>query len=186
MYDLLLQGKISIVPTCDGKEIKATDCIIKVAITRGNITWCSFADKELAHPKIKSAWQPLLPSPKGLSFNFSYLPYARVNKYSFLFQPQLFSSLQALCGGERSRHIWPVKYIWSWIIIVDNYLYDKWVGRRNIRPLSFSVFDGCHFFSKNMLWVLAIIEDYMMIEYVELLVRLCWISWIANAWWLRT
>ena len=40
--------------------------------------------------------------------------------------------------------------------------------------------------SKNMLWVLAIIEDYMMIEYVELLLRLCWISWIAIAWWLRT
>ena len=27
--------------------------------------------------------------------------------------------------------------------------------------------------SKNMLWVLAIIEDYMIIEYVELLLRLC-------------
>ena len=39
--------------------------------------------------------------------------------------------------------------------------------------------------SKNMLWVLAIIEDYMMIEYVELLLRLCWISWIAIVWWLR-
>ena len=38
MYDLLLQGKISIVQTCDGKEIEAMDYIIKVAITRGNIT----------------------------------------------------------------------------------------------------------------------------------------------------
>jgi hypothetical protein len=28
--------------------------------------------------------------------------------------------------------------------------------------------------SKNMLWVLAIIEDYMIIEYEELLLRLCW------------
>ena len=27
--------------------------------------------------------------------------------------------------------------------------------------------------SKNMLWVLAIIEDYMIIEYVKLLLRLC-------------
>ena len=43
MYDLLLQGKISVVRTCDGKEIKAMDCIIKVAITRGNITQRSFA-----------------------------------------------------------------------------------------------------------------------------------------------
>jgi hypothetical protein len=37
MYDLLLEGKISFVQTCDGEEIKVTDCIIKVAITRGNI-----------------------------------------------------------------------------------------------------------------------------------------------------
>ena len=28
--------------------------------------------------------------------------------------------------------------------------------------------------SKNMLWVLAIIEEYMIIEYVKLLLRLCW------------
>ena len=49
MYDLLLQGEISVVRTCDGEEIKATDCIIKVAITRGNF------HEEIAHPKIKSA-----------------------------------------------------------------------------------------------------------------------------------
>ena len=29
-----------------------------------------------------------------------------------------------------------------------------------------------------MRWVLAIIEDYMMVGYVELLLRLCWISWL--------
>ena len=40
--------------------------------------------------------------------------------------------------------------------------------------------------SKNMLWVVAIREYYMMIECVELLLRLCWISWIATVWWLRT
>ena len=39
--------------------------------------------------------------------------------------------------------------------------------------------------SNNMLWVVAIMEDYMMTEYVELLLRLCWISWIAIVWWLR-
>ena len=36
MYDLLLYGKISVVRTCDGKEIKARDYKIKVAITKGN------------------------------------------------------------------------------------------------------------------------------------------------------
>ena len=43
MYDLLLWEKISFIRSCDMEEIKATDCIIKVHITSGNIKWCSFA-----------------------------------------------------------------------------------------------------------------------------------------------
>ena len=142
----------------------------KILITLGRNV-----DRKGALPKIifisvlnNELWhicKSLLPSAKGQSIYFHVIYFSCwVN---FLFQPTSIS-WQASCGGERSRHIWPVKYIWSWLIIVDNYLYDKWVLRRNINPLSFYV---C---SKNMIWVLAIIEDYMMIEYVELLLRLCW------------
>ena len=78
----------------------------------------------------------LLPSAKGQSIYFHVIYYSCwVN---FLFQPQSIS-WQTSCGGERSKHIYLVKYIWWWLIIVDNYLYDKWVGRRNIKPLSFSL-----------------------------------------------
>ena len=134
---------MSVVRTCDGKVIKATDCIMKVAIIRGNITWCSFALRDWSY-KLKSPWRPLLSSTKGLSFTLCI--YFLCKSQSIFLYSFLFSLWQASCGGEISRHIWPVKYIWSWFIIVDNYLYDKWVGRRNIKTLSLSVFDGCHLF----------------------------------------
>ena len=61
--------KISFIRSCDMEEIKVTDCIIKVHITSGNIKWHSFALRFCASNH-KSAWQPLLPSTKGLSFTF--------------------------------------------------------------------------------------------------------------------
>ena len=63
--------------------------------------------------------------------------------------------------------------------------WGEYVGRENNKPLSFYVF-GWNVFLMYMRWALAIIEDYMMVEYVELLLKLSWISWIAIAWWLRT
>ena len=43
----------------------------------------------------------------------------------------------------------------------------EYVGRRNYKPLSFYV-SGWNFLLMCMRWVLAIIEDYMMVEYVDL------------------
>ena len=154
MYDLLLQGKISVVRTCDGKEIKATDCIIKVAITRGNITWRSFALRACTSKNKKRMTTSASLCEGPIFYFYAFIFYARVNSvllYFFFY----FSLLQASCGGEKSRHKWPVKYIWSWFIIVDNYLYDKWVGREILRPyLSLCSMDAIC--SKNMLWVVAI------------------------------
>ena len=64
------------------QRIKAIDCIIKVFILRGNITWRSLALRDWAYKQI-SAWQPLLPSAKGLSFTFMYLLLCKVSKFSF-------------------------------------------------------------------------------------------------------
>ena len=118
MYDLLFQGKISVVRTCDGKEIKVTDCIIKVAITRGNITWRSFALRACAsnNKKRMTTSASLCEGPILYFYVFTF--YARVSSVLlyFLFY---FSLLQASCCGERSRHIYPVGYEWSWVIIVD-------------------------------------------------------------------
>ena len=64
---LLVLPNIRFIETCDIEEIKATDCIIKFFITSGNIKWRSFALRFCASNP-ESAWQPLLPSAKGLSF----------------------------------------------------------------------------------------------------------------------
>ena len=69
--------KISFIRTCDREEIKATDCIIKVFITSGNIKWRSFALRFCASNH-KSAWRPLLPSAKGLSFTSIFYHFTRV------------------------------------------------------------------------------------------------------------
>ena len=63
--------------------------------------------------------------------------------------------------------------------------WGEYAGRGNYKPLSFYV-SGWNVLLMSTQGVLAIIEDYMMVEYVELLLRICWISWIAIAWWLRT
>ena len=45
--------------------------------------------------------------------------------------------------------------------------WGEYVGRRNYKPLSFYV-SGWNVLLMCMRWVLAIIEDYMMVEYVDL------------------
>ena len=174
--------KISFIRSCDVEEIKATDCIIKVHITSGNIKWRSFALRFCASNP-ESAWQPLLPSAKGLSFTFMYLLLWKSQSfslYSFLFfsfgkhhvvRKDLGTYIQ-LDMGSMSYYCW-------------HHPWGEYVGRQNNKPLSFYV-SGWNVLLMCMRWVLAIIEDYMMVEYVELLLRLCWISWIAIAWWLRT
>ena len=136
------------------QRIKATDCIIKVVILRGNSTWRSFALRDWAYKQI-SAWQPLLPSAKGLSFTLCIYFYARVKVFSlFLF---IFLLWQASCDEERSRHICLVEYGWHELLLLTSAL--RWV--------SFYV-SGWNVLLMCMRWVLAIIEDYMMVEYVDL------------------
>ena len=143
--------------------------------------WHSFALRGWAYKQI-SAWQPLLPSVKGLSFTFMYLVLCKSQSfslYSFLFfsfskhhmvRKDLGTYVQ-LNTGSMSYYCW-------------HHPWGEYFGRQNNKPLSFYVF-GWSVLLMCMRWVLAIIEDYMMVEYVELLLRLCWISWIAIVWWLR-
>ena len=48
--------------------------------------------------------------------------------------PFYFSLLQASCGGEISRHIYPVGYEWSWVIILDITLEVNELGGKIISP----------------------------------------------------
>ena len=109
-------GEISFILSCDVEVIKATDCIIKVHITRGNIKWRSFALRFCASNH-KSTWQPLLPSAKGLSFTFIFYPYTRVMVIiTFPFYTFSFSKHFVL---EWSGYIYPLGCRFSWVIIVD-------------------------------------------------------------------
>ena len=114
----------------------------------------------------------MLPSAKGLSFTFMYLLLCKESKfsfYSFLFfsfgkhhvvRKDLGTYVQ-LNMGSMSYYCW-------------HHPWGEYVGRQNYKPLSFYV-SGWNVLLMCMRWVLAIIEDYMMVEYVELLLRLCWI-----------
>ena len=130
----------------------------------------------------KSAWQPLLPSAKGLSFTFMYL--LSCKNQSFLSIPCYFSFgkhhvVRKDLGTYIQLDMGSISY-YCW-----HHPWGEYVGRRNYKPLSFYL-SGWNILLMCMRWVLAIIEDYMMVEYVELLLKLCWIRWIAIAWWLRT
>ena len=143
LYDILLQRKISVVRTCDGKVIKVMDCIIKVAIIRGNITWRSFALRAWAS-KNKKRMTTSASLCEGPIFYFSVFTFMqRVNSIN-----SHFNLDYSLVGKHHvvGRDLGTYDQSNIFDHIVDNYLYDKWVGRRNIKPLSFSVFDGCHLF----------------------------------------
>ena len=113
----------------------------------------------------KSAWQPLLPIAKGLSFTFMYLLLCKSQSfslYSFLFfsfgkhhvvRKDLGTYVQ-LNMGSMSYYCW-------------HHPWGEYVGRQNNKPLSFYV-SGWNVLLMCMRWVLAIIEDYMMVEYVDL------------------
>jgi hypothetical protein len=93
-------------------RIKATNYIINVAITRGNITWRSFAIRV----KCIQHWKRMATSASHCEGPIFYF-YASVKV--ILSIPFYFIHWQASCGGERSRHICPVECGWAWVIIVD-------------------------------------------------------------------
>ena len=94
--------EISFIRSCDVEEIKATDCIIKVHITSGNIKWRSFALRFHASNH-KSTWQPLLPSAKGLSFTLCFY-FMLESRWSSPF-PFYFILWQAPCVWKIMIHI---------------------------------------------------------------------------------
>ena len=149
-------------------RIKATDCIIKVAITRGNATWRSFAFRGWAYKQI-SAWQPLLPFVKGLSFTFMYLLFMQESKYFSPFPFYFLFEKHHVVRKDLGR------YVQLNIDSMGSYCWHQpwgeYVGRRNYKPPSFYV-SGWNVLLMFMRWVLAIIEDYMMVEYVDLPKRL--------------
>ena len=123
--------KISFIRSCDVEEIKATYCIIKVHITSGNIKWRSFALRFCAYNH-KSAWKPLLPSMKGLSFYSSPILHAKSRgdlHLSFL----NFILWQAQCVGKiliyMANSMWVFMNYYCW-----HYPWGKTLGGKTISP----------------------------------------------------
>ena len=123
--------KISFIRSCDVEEIKATDCIIKVHITSGNIKWRSFALRFCASNH-KSAWQPLLPSAKGLSFILVFY-FIHESWWSSPFLFTFYPLASTMCWKD------PDIYIANWMGVFMNYYcwhypWGKRLGGKTISP----------------------------------------------------
>ena len=178
---LISAEKISFVRFCCGSN-KSNGLHNKGPHTRDNIKWHSFA---LIFCASTLNAHDNLCFPLRRAYLLLYVfTFMQESKYSSLFLFLFFS----FCKHHVVR-----KDLGTYIQLdmgCMNYFcwhhpWGEYVVRRNYKPLSFYV-SSWNFLLMCMRWVLAIIEDYMMVEYVELLLRLYWISWIAIAWWLRT
>ena len=114
---LISVEKISFIRSCDMEAIKAMDCIIKVRITTGNIKWRSFALRFRASNH-ESAWQPMLPSAKGLSF-ILVLYLIQESWWSSPFLFTFYPLASTLCWKDSDIYIYPIGCKASWTIIVD-------------------------------------------------------------------
>ena len=127
--------KINSIRSCDMEEIKATDCIIKVHMTSGNIKWCSFTLRFYASNH-KCAWQPLLPSAKGLSFIIIFF----LMQESWWSSPFLFTFYplaSTLCWKDPDIYI-QLDVSYHELLLLTLPLRSN-IGRQNYTPLSFSV-----------------------------------------------
>ena len=127
----------------------------------------------------------LLPSVKGLSFTFMQ------ESVVFLLIPtySLFGKHHVM-GKYLSIYVHSNIFDHELLLLIIIYMINKMGGETLSPYLSLCSMDAIC--SKNMLWVVAIMEDYMIVEYVEfakskLLHRpFLKIRWIAIVWWLRT
>ena len=129
-------------------------------------------------------------STKGLSFTFMYLLLCKSQCI-----PSYYNLIYSLVGEHyvvgKDPSIYGHSNIFDHelLLLTIIYMVNK-LGGETLSPyLSLCSMDAIC--SKNMLWVLAIMEDYMIVEYVEfaklkLLHRpFLKIRWIAIVWWLR-
>ena len=145
--------KISFVWTCCGGPH-----------TRGNIKWCSFALRFCASNP-KSTWEPLLPSTKGLSFTlcFYFMLESRCpTPFPFSFYPLASSS----CLKDHDTYI-QLDVSWHRLLLLTSPK-GEYVGRQHNKPLSFLV-SGWNSITTSIAWVLTIMGDYEIVEYVNLL-----------------
>ena len=113
----------------------------------------------------KRAWQPLLPCAKGLSSTLCFYLLFESRWFSpflFYFYPLVSSS----CLKDHDTYI-QLDVSWHKLLLLTSPK-AEYVGRQHNKPLSFSV-SGWNTITTSIAWVLTIIGDYEIVEYVSLL-----------------
>ena len=116
----------------------------------------------------KRAWQPLLPSAKGLSFTLC-IYFMLESRWSSPFHFFILS-FGKLLVFERSWYIYiyiQLDVSWHRLLLLTSPK-GEYVGRQHNKPLSFSV-SGWNSITTSIAWVLTIMGDYEIVEYVSLL-----------------
>ena len=159
--------KISFIWSCYGSN-KSDGLHNKGPYTRGNIKWRSFALRFcVSNPK--SAWQPLLPSAKGLSLLYVLtlcFYFGLESRWSSPFPFSFYPLASSSCLKDHDIYI-QLDVSWHRLLLLTSPK-GEYVGRQHNKPLSFSV-SGWNSITTSTAWVLAIIEDYKIVEYVSLL-----------------
>ena len=106
-------------------------------------------------------------------FMFFTLCLSQGDPHLFLFH---FILSQALRVRKIMIYIYPIGCKFALAIMLTSPK-GEYVGRQHNKPLSFSV-SGWNSITTSIAWVLAIVEDYMIVEYVDLL-----ISSIVGSFW---
>ena len=126
----------------------------------------------------------LLPSAKGLSFTFMQesVVFLLIPTYSLVGKHHVMEDLSIYDHSNIFDH--------ELLLLTIIYMISE-LGGETLSPyLSLNLMDAIC--SKNMLWVVAIMEDYMIVEYVGFAKSKLWhrlflkIRWIVIVWWLIT
>ena len=108
---LISAEKISFIWSCYGSN-KSDGLHNKGPYTRGNIKWRSFVLRFCVSNR-KSAWQPLLPSMKGLSFTLcSYFMFLLYTWVKVIFTFPLFHFI-----------LWQAPRVWKIMIHISNWMF---------------------------------------------------------------
>ena len=143
--------KIIFIRSCYGRN-KSDRLHNKGPYTRGNIKWRSFALRFCASNH-KSAWQPLLPSVKGLSFTFM-----QESVVILLIPTYSLVGKHCVLGKDLSIYGHANIFDHELLLLTIIYMISK-LGGETLSPyLSMCSIDSIC--SKNMLWVVEIMEDY--------------------------
>ena len=126
----------------------------------------------------------LLPSAKGLSFTFMQesVVFLLIPTYSLVGKHRVLGKDLSIYGHSNI-------FDHELLLLTIIYMISELGGEKLSPYLSLCSMDAIG--SKNMLWVVVIMKDYMIVEYAEFAKSKLWhrpflkIRWIAIVWWLR-